>query len=1525
MRKLRPVLIFVLGILFATQVNSQETNDKAVLELVKKDASKMQIGAEDAANMSVSSSYFDTPSGILYVYLQQRYQQIKVHNSIISAAYRNNQLLYSSGKFISGISSKAGQGNATLGAIQAVSKAAEQLGLKPAGIRTLEDRSASEKKVIVSPSGIAKHNIETEMFWISVDNGSTIQLAWNVNIDVLNSSDWWNVFVNAANGSYITKYNWTVYDHFGKPADKKNKDLTIADAVNDFQLTGEKFMSPPNVTNATYKVVPFPKESPSHGAPVNVSNPWEMAGTGNNATTHGWHFDGTTNYDITRGNNVFAFLDVTATNLPNGANNWPDTSTTSAPTLTFVNTPNLNTTPRAVQNKKFALDNLFYWNNLMHDVYYQYGFTEAAGNFQKDNLGRGGQGNDWVNAQAQDGAGTDNANFSVPNDGSNGRMRMYLFSGPSFINISSPSSIAGNYLALEGAYSTANLLKNVGPISGQVIYYNDDAAGSTHDACAGAPANSITGKVALINRGNCDFVIKIKNAQTAGAIGVIMVNNVAGDPLVMGGADNTITIPSVMITQADGATLAAQLAAGVNVTITEGGRDGDLDNSIVTHEYGHGISIRLTGGPANSACLTNAEQGGEGWSDYFGLMMTTNWNTATVSDGATARPVGTYAMSDAVNGSGIRRFPYSTNLGVNPLTYSDMVLSTEVHDIGEIWCAALWDMTWGIIQQTNTITPNIYNANGTGGNVIALNLVMMGLKLQPCGPGFLDSRNAILAADSILYNNAHKCIIWNAFARRGMGASAVQGNATSASDQTAAFDLPSGLVATKPTPSVVNTGSNFTYTTSTSCNCQPLSGYVIRDTIPAGFTVVNSSPAGTLNGNVFSFNASNWAAQENKSFSLTLQATTSGCNVDSVINDNRDGSNTGGLTSTTTGAGGGWASSALKPNTGANSWLGAEPATISQSYLTSSSSAANSGQNLSIVSFYHSYNTEKGFDGGVVEYSTDGTNWNDAGSLFIKNGYNGVMDAATELPGRKAFTGNSNGYIQSILDFGPLSTMPFAIRFRTSSDNGTGGEGWFVDDIVKSNGCGGMIKTGIYNGSGARVDTMWVPVFVKSLPSSITINSQPASATVCVNQNTGFTVSASSVTTLSYQWQVSTNGGGSFSNINGETGSVLTLNAVTASLNNNRYRCVITDATSTLNSTTVTLTVNNIALIATQPTDKNVCIGSDVSFTVSATNATSYQWQVSTDGGANFSNISGATNTTLTFTPALAQNSNKYRCVITNACGTINTNVVNLTVADVKITASPANLTICEDAGGSFSVTATGTALTYQWQVSFDNGANFQNMTGQNSSTLTLPKMSAQSNNSQYRCLVTAPCGVLTSAKAILTVISTPINIASLPTRICESDASIQLSATPTGGTWTGTGVSGTSFTPSVAHVGTHQLIYTVTAGPGCISKDTVDARVEDCVDRNLTFANNGILLYPNPNEGEFFIRLNSLLYSKFSVRVYNSTGQLVHTQQFNNLQYGSVSTVNLKQISVGVYHVKVYTETGSAVDEKTFTILIRR
>ena len=237
-------------------------------------------------------------------------------------------------------------------------------------------------------------------------------------------------------------------------------------------------------------------------------------------------------------------------------------------------------------------------------------------------------------------------------------------------------------------------------------------------------------------------------------------------------------------------------------------RDGDFDNGIIVHEYGHGVSNRLTGGPSTTGCLSNQEQGGEGWSDYLAYMMT----MPTGTEPASGRGIGTYALNQPTNGLGIRTQKYSRNMAVNNHTYDDIKTMAVPHGVGEVWATMLWDLTYDLIDEYG------FNANlitGNAGNNKSLQLVMDGMKLQPCSPGFVDARDAILAADVANYGGANQCLIWNSFARRGLGFSAVQGSSGSRTDGTEAFDLPSSCngvaLTTTATPSPVPAGQQLTY------------------------------------------------------------------------------------------------------------------------------------------------------------------------------------------------------------------------------------------------------------------------------------------------------------------------------------------------------------------------------------------------------------------------------------------------------------------------------------------------------------------------------------------------------------------------------------------------------------------------------------------------------------------------------------------------------------------------------------------
>jgi hypothetical protein len=137
------------------------------------------------------------------------------------------------------------------------------------------------------------------------------------------------------------------------------------------------------------------------------------------------------------------------------------------------------------------------------------------------------------------------------------------------MRVDAPAAIAGQYPV--GAAEFGPALASPG-ISGTLAAAEDaaDAAGpSTTDGCSAITNGAaITGKIAFVDRGDCNFTVKVKNAQDAGAIAVIVADNAAGAPPGgLGGTDASITIPSVRVTQDDGAALRAQLSAGVHLAL----------------------------------------------------------------------------------------------------------------------------------------------------------------------------------------------------------------------------------------------------------------------------------------------------------------------------------------------------------------------------------------------------------------------------------------------------------------------------------------------------------------------------------------------------------------------------------------------------------------------------------------------------------------------------------------------------------------------------------------------------------------------------------------------------------------------------------------------------------------------------------------------------------------------------------------------------------------------------------------------
>lgn len=600
-----------------------------------------------------------------------------------------------------------------------------------------------------------------------------------------NSPDVWHVIADASSGEVLIKDNITVSCDFQQHDHHLDNEAKTSTNLENLPLhleTEHNNLFVP--TNASYNVFPLPIEAPSFGPRSVINNPWDIV-----ASPEGWQSDGTNNYTNTRGNNVYTYSDQNNTNTPGYS---PDGG--SALNFDFPYAEGRFVDP--FTHKDAAITNLFYMNNKIHDVFYKFGFTEAARNYQTNNFGKGGIQGDAVNAEAFDGSGLNNANFSPGYEAVIGgttylsapRMQMYLWDRTqtaadpiSRYQYNSPANIASRPKVITGSASFGPLL-----FEGQSV--TGDLAVSTPDGACTAVAN-IAGKIGIAKRGACSFAMKVKNLQNAGAVGVIIYDPINAIPISMGNDDTVsgIIIPSIMMGKDEGEYLVNQIAGGtiINTTLSNdfsGFKHSSLDNGIIVHEYGHGISNRLTG--QGYSCLQSAEQMGEGWSDYFALMLTTKPGDTS----SLARGMATYSVDQPTTGNGIRLAKYSPDFAVNNYTYGRTNTVSGPHAIGFIWATMLWDLTWKYIEKYGYNSDVI--ASATSGNAKVLQIVMNGLKLQACNPSFIDGRNAILQADTVGNAGADKCMIWNAFAKRGLGVNASAGSSTAANDQVEDFTVP---------------------------------------------------------------------------------------------------------------------------------------------------------------------------------------------------------------------------------------------------------------------------------------------------------------------------------------------------------------------------------------------------------------------------------------------------------------------------------------------------------------------------------------------------------------------------------------------------------------------------------------------------------------------------------------------------------------------------------------------------------------
>lgn len=467
--------------------------------------------------------------------------------------------------------------------------------------------------------------------------------------------------------------------------------------------------------------------------------------------------------------------------------------------------------------------------------------------------------------------------------------------------------------------------------------------------------------------------------------------------------------------------------------------------------------------------------------------------------------------------------------------------------------------------------------------------------------------------------------------------------------------------------------------------------------------------------------------------------------------------------------------------------------------------------------------------------------------------------------------------------------------------------------------------------TGGCTSTVTTNCALLTIVTSVTVTTHPSDVTACAGTNASFTV-AGSGSGIIYQWQLSTDGGATYTNISGANAATYTITGVTAPMNGNKYRCQLSNAACTTPGTSnvATLTINSLPTITANPQSATVCTGDNAAFNVSA-NGTGiiYQWQLSTDGGTTYNVIGGATNSSFAVsgtTPGM--NGNRYRCIINGTCTpSVTSSAALLTViSPVTITGQPSNTEVCSGSNVNFAVTGSGTGIIYQWQVSTDAGATWNNIPGGTSATLSLNSVTTTMNGNRYRCQLSNPTCTTPSASGIATLtvrqLPTVGLSAALLTSLLPGQTTI-LTATPsasTGGTLTTSWFkNGTAFT----NTGNTYVVNVETTGSYRVSIQEIFTGGLVCSNQSPVVVidaaiSNKLFIFPSPNDGQFTVSYynNGGASTSRTVTVYDSKGAKVYNARFPVTGPYTLLSVNIKPAQSGIYYVLVGDAAGNKLAE---------
>ncbi|MEO5907142.1 MAG: M36 family metallopeptidase [Saprospiraceae bacterium] len=1062
--------------------------------------------------LSIQDKVYSEHIQVTHVHFVQTYNGLQIFNTHFNLAFQSNGKVSASGHTLKTFKSFPSITNTpSIQASEAIGIVANELGISSRSIPTFVKETKSGKPVY-SKAEIALQDIPIELGYY-LSSTAEFHLAYRMNIESAKNGQLYESFVDAIDGKLLAHILLTLHCSFehGFLAPQENCDHQEATFV-------QAPPSPPLSALGSYRVLPLTVESPNHGSFELVSGVNDPL-----ASPFGWHdVDGEegSEYTYTRGNNVHAYLD----------RNWDynsdmDVSGGAGLVFDFPYDPNLE--PSGNQNA--AATNLFYWNNIMHDFAYHYGFNEIAGNFQDLNYTGQGMDEDYVEAHAQHGdsdvnacgnqdnggvACLNNANFSTPIDGFNGRMKMFTWdqnSSNKFLDVLEPVEYAGKILT--GLASFGPDITTT-PVTGLVEIADAANSNSTQGCSVLTDEVDYNGKIVIIDRGICDFSEKVLHAQDAGAIGAIICNFEEGVIAMGPGQDaELVTIPSVLIANSDCQRIRVAAAKGLKVSLVspppDGGpvrRDGAVDNSVIAHEYAHGISNRLTGGPSASNCLSEEEGSslGEGWSDFFALVTTVKPGDT----GAKRRGIGTFASKESTDGRGIRTFPYSTEMSENPHTFDDVLFEGVPHGVGSVWAAMLWDLYWAFSDAYGW-DADLYN--GTGGNNIVIQLVMDGLKLQPCNPGFIDARNAIIQADQINNNGVNECLIWQVFARRGLGWDADGGDPSETSDAIAGFQsLPTcikELKLTKTLTEEIVAGDPIEVRLHAINHTDgTLTNVTIEDNISEGTSyIAGSANMEPVTGNTLVWILDEMTPGEVVEIVYQLQSDPGNHSIKLEFDD-IEGDAYGRWDidydpeKTIDNA---WFQEDIFTRNGSGSWKVGDVETESEHYLQNLD-AYTIGGTYPVYRFYHYFDTEAGSDGGFLEITTNnGADWIPLADKVFRNGYERRLQYATfAIPDLYAFSGLSSvdlEWIPVYIDLRDYIGQDVKIRYRFGTDSNTPGDGWYIDDVE-------LMDAVVYNSTACIVSDQTSAICAEAPERGTIVDSQIASGTGDVLDNSSLLV-----------------------------------------------------------------------------------------------------------------------------------------------------------------------------------------------------------------------------------------------------------------------------------------------------------------------------------------------------------------------------------------------------------------------------------